>query len=127
MQLKYVGSLISYNNSITVKINHKILLGNRCYYGLRKLLQSRLLYKGTKCKICKTLIRPVVLYGSESWSLTKADEEKLRIFERILRRIYGPTCESGVWRIKYSDELYSLCKDLDIVRVIKVARIRWLG
>jgi hypothetical protein len=58
-------------------------------------------------------------------TLTKADEEELMIFERrILRRIYGPTCENGVWRIKYSDELYSLYKDLDIVRVIKVARTR---
>jgi hypothetical protein len=27
------------------------------------------------------LIRPVVLYRSESWTLTKADEEKLRTFE----------------------------------------------
>jgi hypothetical protein len=31
--------------------------------------------RGTKCKICKILIRPVVLYGSETWTLTKADEE----------------------------------------------------
>jgi hypothetical protein len=38
-----------------------------------------------------------------------------------------PTCENGVWRIKYNVELYSLYKDPDIVRVIKVARIRWLG
>jgi hypothetical protein len=48
------------------------------------------------------LLRAAVLYGSESWNLTKAEEEKLRIFERrILRKIYGPTCENGVWRIKY--------------------------
>jgi hypothetical protein len=32
-----------------------------------------------------------------------------------------------VWRIKYNDELYSLYKDLDIARVMKVARIRWIG
>jgi hypothetical protein len=37
------------------------------------------------------------------------------------------TCENGVWRIKYNDELYGLYKDLDVVRVIKVSRIRWLG
>jgi hypothetical protein len=70
------------------------------------------------------LIRSVVLYGSESCR----DEEKLRTFERrILRRIYGPACENGVWRIKYNDELYGLCKDLHIVRVIKVVRLRRLG
>jgi hypothetical protein len=31
-----------------------------------------------------------------------------------------------VWRIKYDNELYGLYKDLDIVRVIKVAWLRWL-
>jgi hypothetical protein len=74
------------------------------------------------------LITSIVLYGSDRWTLKIADEEKLKIFERrIPRKIYGPTCENGVWRIKYNDELCSLYKDPDIVRVIKVARIRWLG
>jgi hypothetical protein len=69
----------------------------------------------------KTLIRPVVLYGNDSWTLTEADDEKLRVFERrILRRLFGPTCENGVCRTKYNDELYSLYKDLNIVRVTKV-------
>jgi hypothetical protein len=40
---------------------------------------------------------PVVLYVSGSWTVTKADEEKLRTFERIiLRWIYDPACENGV-------------------------------
>jgi hypothetical protein len=50
----------------------------------------------------------------------KTDGEKLRIFEgRILRKIYGPTCENVVWIINYSYELHSLYKDPDVVRVIK--------
>jgi hypothetical protein len=32
-------------------------------------------------------------------------------------------CKSGVWRIKCNDELYGLYEDLNIVRVIKVARL----
>jgi hypothetical protein len=47
--------------------------------------------------------------------------------KKNIERIYDPTCENGVWRIKYNDELYSFYKDLDIVRVINVAKIRWLG
>jgi hypothetical protein len=40
MEFKYLRSLISNNNnSITVEINHRILLGKKCYYGLRNLLQ----------------------------------------------------------------------------------------
>jgi hypothetical protein len=69
-----------------------------------------------------------LLYGSDGWTIAEADKEKLRTFERrILRRIYGPTCENFVWRIKYNDELYTLYKDLDKVRVTQVARIGWLG
>ena len=41
--------------------------------------------------IYKTIIMLVVLYGSETWSLTLRDECRLRVFEnRILRRIFGP-------------------------------------
>jgi hypothetical protein len=89
-------SLISTsNNSITAHINHRILLGTRCYYGLRNLITINIIKE--RCKIYNTLIRATVLYETESWTHTKADEEKLRIFEReILRKIYGPTCESDV-------------------------------
>jgi hypothetical protein len=46
MEFKYLGSLLSNNkNNITAEINHRILLGNRCYYELRNLLQSTLLKK----------------------------------------------------------------------------------
>jgi hypothetical protein len=64
-----------------VGINHRRTMGNKCYYGLQNLLRSKLLMKDTKCKIHKTLIKPVVLYGSESWTLTEVNEEKLKIFK----------------------------------------------
>jgi hypothetical protein len=42
-------------------------------------------------KIYKTITLPVVLYGSEPWSLTLREEHRLRVFEnRVLRRIFGP-------------------------------------
>jgi hypothetical protein len=53
----------------------------------------------------------VVLYGCESWTLTKKEEE-LNIFERkILRKIYVPSCVNGTWRIKYNDKLYNTYKE----------------
>jgi len=37
------------------------------------------------------MIRPVVTYWSETWTVTAKDENNLRIFERqILRKIFGP-------------------------------------
>jgi len=57
-------------------------------------------------QIYKILIRPVVTYGSETWTLTKSDESLLRIFERkILRKMNGPIQEGDIWRIRDNEEL----------------------
>jgi hypothetical protein len=83
------------------EIQARILSGNRCYYGYGKLLKSRALNRSSKLKIYKSVIRPVVTYGCEAWTLKNRDEQHLRIFERkILRKIHGPVQnEDGSWRI----------------------------
>ena len=64
---------------------------NACYHSVQNLLSSSLLPKNLKINIYRTIILPVVLYGSETWSLAMSEERKLRVFEeRVLRRIYGP-------------------------------------
>jgi len=45
----------------------------------------------------------------------------------LLRAIFGPTNDNGEWRIIYSDELYILYKENDIVTYIKINRLRWTG
>lgn len=82
----------------------------------------------TKCKLYKTLIRPVLLYGSETWAVGSADNCRLSIFERkVLRTIYGPVNDEGSWRKRYNYELYQLFKEPDVCREIKARRVRWLG
>jgi hypothetical protein len=80
--------------------------------------------KNLKIKIYKTVILPVVLYGCETWSLTLAEEHRLRVFEnRVLRRIFGPKREEdGSWRKLHNDELRDLYSSPNIVRVIKSRR-----
>jgi hypothetical protein len=57
------------------------------------------------------------------------EEHRLRVFEnRVLRKIFGPKSEEdGSWRKLHNDELHSLYSSLNIVRVIKLRRIRWAG
>ena len=56
-----------------------------------KLMKSRASNRNTKLKICRSLIRTVVTYGCEAWTLTNQDEQLLRIFERkMLRKMFGP-------------------------------------
>jgi len=54
----------------------------------------------------------------------------LQIFERsILRMIYGPINHNGIWktRYEYSNELYTHNDEIDLVGVVKIGRLRWLG
>ena len=49
----------------------------------------------TQPECVRTIIRPIVIYGSETWVLKEAVIQKLLVFEReILRRIFGPTKEN---------------------------------
>jgi hypothetical protein len=78
-----------------------------------------------KCKLYKPLIRPVVLYGCETSAINRYNEEKIAIFERrVLRKVYGPTCDNGRWRIRYNNELYLLFGEPDIIREIKARRVK---
>ena len=81
----------------------------------------------TKTMLYKTLIRPVVTYGAETWTMTKKEEQALLIFERkIFRRIYGPKYEDGEWKSRTNRELEEMSKGYNIVKWIKGQRISWL-
>ena len=67
-------------------------------------------------------------YASETWVLKETIIEKLLVFERkILRRIFGPTKENQIWRIKTNQELDKLIKHKNIVNHIKAQRLSWFG
>jgi hypothetical protein len=69
-------------------------------------------------------------YGCETWSLTRRDERRLRVFEnRVLRRVFGPKRdEVTVEWIKLHNEVLSDLYSLpNIVRVVKSRRMRWPG
>ena len=62
-----------------------------------------------------------------AWSLTLREESRLRVFEnRILRRIFGPKRdENGELRRLQNEEIHSLYRSPNIVKVIKYRRLRW--
>jgi hypothetical protein len=53
---------------------------------------------------------------------------KLLVFGRkILRRIFGPTKENQMWRVKTNEELDKLIKHKNIINYINAQRLSWFG
>jgi hypothetical protein len=76
----------------------------------------------------KTLILPVLLYGTETWVLTKRKENQLLVFERkVLRTICGPKIENGVYRKRYNHELDKEFDSPNALNVKKTTRLRHAG
>jgi len=125
-QFIYWGTLISNDNSVEKEIQRHILASDRIYFADIILFRIRLL--STKIILHKTLIRPVVSYGAEAWTLTKKEEQAMLIFERkIIRTIYNTKYENGEWESGTNRELEEMSKGENIVKWIKGQRISWLG
>jgi hypothetical protein len=86
------------NNTLQEEIRERIVKGNKVIYANITLFKSNLVSRKSKLKLYWSVIRPVVVYGCETWVL----KERLSVFERkILRKIFGPTKEgNGKCRIK---------------------------
>ena len=124
----YLGSMVTKDNDTSREIRRRIVSGSRAYYGLHKQLRSNRLSPRTKCTLYSTLIRPVVLYGHETWTMLDKDLQALGVFERrVLRTIFGGVQENGVWRRRMNHELAQLFGEPSITKVAKAGRIRWAG
>ncbi|XP_039298823.1 uncharacterized protein LOC120354882 [Nilaparvata lugens] len=102
------------------------MMGNRAYFANQRIFKSRIVSRATKVKMYKTLVRPVVTYGAETWTLLS--ERALKSFERkMYRRIWGPLCDGGVWRTRHNSQIDEAIGEGNIVRFIKARRMEWLG
>jgi hypothetical protein len=93
------------------EIKSRLNSGNTRYLSVQSPLSSRLLSRNVKVKMYRTIIRPVVVYGCETWSLTLREEHSLRVFDnRVLRRIFG--CKRNEvtveWRELHHGKLHNL-------------------
>jgi hypothetical protein len=105
---------------LSAEINNRNTLANRSYFGMVNTLKAKTINRKHKIIIYKTLIKPVLIYGAETWVLSKADELRFGVFERkILRRIYGPICEEATRISRYNEELYRFMMKLIWLRQLR--------
>ena len=86
----FLGSKITADDDCSHKIKRHLLLGRKVMTNLDSILKSRDLTLSTKVRLVKAMVFPVVIYGCESWTIKKAEHQRIDAFElwcwrRLLR------------------------------------------
>ena len=69
----FLGSMITADGDSSHEIKRCLLLGRKAVTNLDSILKSRDITLPTKVRIFKAMVFPIVTYGSESWTIKKAD------------------------------------------------------
>ena len=84
----FLGSKITADGDCSHEIKRRLLLGRKVMTNLDSILKSRDITLPTKVHLVKALVFPVVMYGCESWTIKKAELQRIDAFElRCWRRL----------------------------------------
>ena len=75
------GSKITADGDCSHEIKRRLLLGRKVMPNLDSILKSRDITLPTKVRLVKAMVFPVVMYGCESWTLKKAECQRIDAFE----------------------------------------------
>ena len=86
----FLGSKITADGDCSHEIKKHLLLGRKVMTNLDSVLKSRDITLPTKVHLVKAMVFPVVMYGCESWTIKKAEHQRIYAFElwcwrRLLR------------------------------------------
>ena len=86
----FLGSKITEDGDYSYEIKRHFLLGRKAMTNLDSILKSRDTTLPTKVHLVKAMVFPVVMYGCESWTIKKAEHQRIDAFElwcwrRLLR------------------------------------------
>ena len=84
------GSKITAGGDCSHEIKRRLLLGRKAMTNVDRILKSRDITLSIKVRLVKAMVFPVVMYGCESWTIKKAEHQRIDAFElwcwrRLLR------------------------------------------
>ena len=77
----FLGSKITADRDSSHEIKRRLLLGKKVMTNLDSILKSRDTSLPTKVCLVKAMVFPVVMYGCESWTIKKAERQRIDAFE----------------------------------------------
>ena len=108
----FLGSKITAGGDCSHEIKRYLLLGSKVMTNLDSILKSRDITLPIKVHLVKAMVFPVVMYGCESWTIKKAESQRIYAFElwcwRRLSRVPWTARRSDQSTLKESNPEYSL-------------------
>ena len=87
----FLGSKINADSGCSHKSKRRLLLGRKATTKLDRILKSRDVILLTKVRLVKAVVFPVVIYGCESWTIRKAEHQRIDAFELWCWRRLSPS------------------------------------
>ena len=75
------GSKITADSDCSHEIKRHLLLGSKAVTNLDSILRSRDITLPTKVHLVEAMVFPVVMYGCESWTIKKAEHQRIDAFD----------------------------------------------
>ena len=90
VRLYFLGTKITADGDCSHEIKRHLLLGRKVMTNLDSIFKSRNIILPTKVRLVKAMVFPVVIYDCESWTVKKAECQRIDVFElwcwrRLLR------------------------------------------
>ena len=108
----FLGSKITADGDCNHEIKRRLLLGTKAMTNLDGILKSRDITLPTKVHIVKAMVFPIVMYRDESWTIKRAECQRIDAFElwcwRKLLRITWTARRSNLTILKETNPEYSL-------------------
>ena len=108
----FLGSKITLDGDFSHEIKRCLLLGRKVMTNLDTILKSRGITLPTMVHLVKAMVYPVVMYGCESWTIKKAEHQRIDAFElwcwRRLLRVPWTARRSNYSILKEISPEYSL-------------------
>ena len=78
------GSKITADGDCSHEIKKRLLLGRKSYDQPRQHIKKQRHYFSNKVCLVKAMVFPVVMYGRESWTIKKAEHQRIDAFELVV-------------------------------------------
>ena len=80
-QTIFGGSKITADGDCSHEIKRRLLLGKKVMTNLESILKRRDITLPAKVHLVKAMVFPVVMYGCESWTIRKAEHQRIDVSE----------------------------------------------